>query len=126
MNNDKKTALSLENFGDLLDADAQKITGASQSTWLRWKTGKSSPPQTAIKLLEMHANGRALPDAWVGFFFDATGRLMTPYAESIGPEDILAMFWYMQELRGLRGEMRRLTEKFDLVPKPDTPALKDD
>ena len=112
-------------LGQLFDREAQKLTGVSARTFKKWKSGASRPPTAALELLRLHAEGRTLPDAWAGFHFDATGRLFTPYAETIGPDDVLRMFWYMQELRRLRCELRRLTDNFDLTPKPkdSAPAL---
>lgn len=117
----KKTTRSNENalaLGNLFQHEAQKLTGVTLRTWQRWKSGESSPPPAALELLRIHAEGRALPDAWKGFYFDGGGHLMTPYAERLGPDDVLRMFWYMQELHTLRREIRRLTENFDFSPKP--------
>lgn len=115
----KKRPPSALIIGHLFETEARKLTGASPRTWRAWKNGENKPPASASNLLALHVGGRILPDTWPGFSFDATGRLVTPYAETIGPDDLLRMFWYMQELRALRGEMRRLTRDFDLTPKPD-------
>lgn len=113
----QKTTPNALDIGALFDDEARNLVKVSRATWRAWKNGTRTPPAAALGLLRLHASGRTLPDAWEGFKFDAIGRLVTPYAETIGPDDILRMFWYMQELRILRGEMRRLTADYDLAPK---------
>lgn len=122
-NTPKHRPLRLNGVRPLLDADALALTGVNPRTLRRWKSGEARTPPAAQGLLELHASGAVLPDRWQGYYFDASGQLCTPYGQRYAPDDLQAVFWYMQELRTLRGELRRLTREFDLTPKDQAQAI---
>ena len=93
----------------------------SLATFRRWKSGQSNPPHAALLLLSLKLRGDLAViggEGWDGFTIDRTSKLYVPYFHrGFTPDAIKAMFFNVQELRHLRGEVKRLNGKLWVVEK---------
>lgn len=53
----------LRNF-DIREAQAFALAQVTASTWRRWMAGTANPPAATVRLIELYATGRVMPDAW--------------------------------------------------------------
>lgn len=89
----------------------QQVTGAPFSTARRWKLNPAKMPDCAARLVRFAVFGdltEILGQEWRGFEFRG-GLLYPPYFRGgFTPLQIAAMFFELQELRGLRREVKML------------------
>lgn len=86
-------------------------TGASDRTARRWKANPDTIPPCASRLIRFAVWGdceELFGEPWKGFYFQS-GKLHAPcHKRGFLPNQIAGMFFELQELRWMRGELLKL------------------
>ena len=92
----------------------RSVTGASERTARRWKADPARMPESMAKLVRFAVFGdldQIAGDRWHDFKL-LRGKLYAPlFRDGFTPQQISGMFFELQELRYLRGEVKRLREQ---------------
>lgn len=83
-------------FFGLPQRELLELLQVDQSTYHRWRTGKSQPPQSAVLVARILVNGELVQGGrdWRGWHINRARQLVGPNGEGYTPAEIQAIpFW---------------------------------
>ena len=102
--------------------EAAKYLDVTPRTLKRWIKDNSAPYMARKLLLLKYSNlGTLWPD-WDGYRF-CGDDLWTPNDEVYSNGEIQAIFWYRQQIRGLKADLREAKQKAEVLTRPSAEII---
>lgn len=94
----------------------EQITGESEKVIKQWKKGTRKVPESAIRLIRLHAHGDAsaiLGKDWEGHYFRNNLLYIAEWKRGLTAHEIRALFWECQLNRSLKSEIKLLKQEIN-------------
>ena len=102
--------------------EISKYLDISPRTLKRWIENDSAPLMARKLLLLVHGDLGSLWPVWEGWRFCGYD-LWTPEDVPYNQGDIQALFWYRQQIRGLKIDLREAQKKAELIAQPSAEII---